>query len=49
MYAGEVEDTRVEVMVVDLVVEVEAEEDVVEGSMVTTHTNFQHVWKICGR
>ena len=40
MGAGATEDTEVEVMVVSMVMDVVAEEDVVEGYTVKTHMNL---------
>ena len=45
MAAGAAEYTEVDFMVVAVVMDVVAEEDVVEGAMVKTHINFPEVMK----
>ena len=47
--SGTAEDIEVEFMVVSMVMDVVANEDVVEGSMFITHMNFQKVRNICVR
>ena len=46
---GATEATEVKVMAVTVVMEVVANEDMVEGAMVKIHKNFQQVQTICGR